>query len=230
MIDYIIDYVNDASRSPQGERGQKYGVFLLFLITQYVALRKESVDRNSLSTPINQTSSVALRKESVDRNGPAGAYPPNRPGSLSARRAWIEIYQYLSQDFRRGCRSPQGERGQKYKFFNLQCLIDTVALRKESVDRNRKSKTEKPKLKTSLSARRAWIEILNIRHIQKIENGVALRKESVDRNAVGSKALNQRQGRSPQGERGQKFDYTICLYRRIVVALRKESVDRNGMF
>ena len=34
---------------------------------------------------------VALRKESVDRNGPAGAYPLRRPGSLSARRAWIEM-------------------------------------------------------------------------------------------------------------------------------------------
>ena len=35
-----------------------------------------------------------------------------------------------------------------------------VALRKESVDRNKKSKMKKRKLKTSLSARRAWIEIL----------------------------------------------------------------------
>ena len=35
-----------------------------------------------------------------------------------------------------------------------------VALRKESVDRNKKSKTEKRKLKTSLSARRAWIEMI----------------------------------------------------------------------
>ena len=35
-----------------------------------------------------------------------------------------------------------------------------VALRKESVDRNKKSKTEKRKLETSLSARRAWIEMI----------------------------------------------------------------------
>ena len=34
-----------------------------------------------------------------------------------------------------------------------------VALRKESVDRNKRLKTEKRKLKTSLSARRAWIEM-----------------------------------------------------------------------
>ena len=46
MIDYIIDYVNDA-----------------------VALRKESVDRNTMTITICTASKVALRKESVDRNG-----------------------------------------------------------------------------------------------------------------------------------------------------------------
>ena len=35
-----------------------------------------------------------------------------------------------------------------------------VALRKESVDRNKKLRMMKCKLKTSLSARRAWIEIV----------------------------------------------------------------------
>ena len=34
---------------------------------------------------------VALRKESVDRNGPAFLYRTFALGSLSARRAWIEI-------------------------------------------------------------------------------------------------------------------------------------------
>ena len=80
----------------------------------YVALRKESVDRNmlfllfrlvvgsslsarrawiemqiSVSTVVGVL--VALRKESVDRNN-AVAVPIDRPlRSLSARRAWIEI-------------------------------------------------------------------------------------------------------------------------------------------
>ena len=46
IIDYIIDYVNDA-----------------------VALRKESVDRNALLLPMYRLKfGVALRKESVDRN------------------------------------------------------------------------------------------------------------------------------------------------------------------
>ena len=57
---------------------------------QYVALRKESVDRNVCSVLPSRAWTVALRKESVDRNS-----PPLRlltPAmSLSARRAWIEI-------------------------------------------------------------------------------------------------------------------------------------------
>ena len=58
-----------------------------------VALRKESVDRNSkekLSPMLRDT--VALRKESVDRNllRPARFAFPHL--SLSARRAWIEIW------------------------------------------------------------------------------------------------------------------------------------------
>ena len=54
---------------------------------------------------------VALRKESVDRNSVAPDGALSREVSLSARRAWIEIYQ-LTKQLRRGVRrSPQGERG-----------------------------------------------------------------------------------------------------------------------
>ena len=55
--------------------------------------------------------SVALRKESVDRN-PAPKYhriPLQR--SLSARRAWIEIINYIIDYVNDASRSPQGERG-----------------------------------------------------------------------------------------------------------------------
>ena len=77
------------------------------------------------------------------------------PRSLSARRAWIEINViYLS-------------------FFDR-----TVALRKESVDRNN----------IALASSRAYI--------------VALRKESVDRNMTTLESYNIIVSRSPQGERG----------------------------
>ena len=62
-------------------------------INPAVALRKESVDRNSgpglfLCSPL----CVALRKESVDRNDQQHLPDStHRRGSLSARRAWIEI-------------------------------------------------------------------------------------------------------------------------------------------
>ena len=59
--------------------------------------------------------------------------------------------------------------------------IQHVALRKESVDRNHVRYTTSPRPSMSLSARRAWIEILIILYAF-IGVLVALRKESVDRN------------------------------------------------
>ena len=59
--------------------------------------------------------------------------------------------------------------------------LHSVALRKESVDRNRRHEDGTLRLDTSLSARRAWIEIAVMRQ-NPGEHYVALRKESVDRN------------------------------------------------
>ena len=81
----------------------------------YVALRKESVDRNSIaSASIRACITVALRKESVDRNIPSNGTLRNTHKSLSARRAWIEI-DWASV---------------------ISAMTSQVALRKESVDRN----------------------------------------------------------------------------------------------
>ena len=78
--------------------------------------------------------------------------------SLSARRAWIEIAETI-----------------------LQTAATDVALRKESVDRNKYVVQCRKTFGVSLSARRAWIEIIMRTGIV---TGcvVALRKESVDRN------------------------------------------------
>ena len=56
-----------------------------------VALRKESVDRNSWAARARVAQYVALRKESVDRNSWAARARVAQYWSLSARRAWIEI-------------------------------------------------------------------------------------------------------------------------------------------
>ena len=101
--------------------------------------------------------------------------------SLSARRAWIEM----------GWRQGSGGRG-------------SVALRKESVDRNIVIRQPHVFVGQSLSARRAWIEIPCTRAGAWC-SAVALRKESVDRN---HRCCNE-----------------LCLSPQ--VALRKESVDRN---
>ena len=77
-----------------------------------VALRKESVDRNStVQIVIVVMDAVALRKESVDRNEKSGTQADPAKSSLSARRAWIEICPPIGLCRERVGRSPQGERG-----------------------------------------------------------------------------------------------------------------------
>ena len=76
-----------------------------------VALRKESVDRNTKGDKDQVVKCVALRKESVDRNTDAVDLTCKMSGSLSARRAWIEMFAPVSIASRSAGRSPQGERG-----------------------------------------------------------------------------------------------------------------------
>ena len=77
-----------------------------------VALRKESVDRNFCKTThMGNVTEVALRKESVDRNLVNLVDLVSIVTSLSARRAWIEIVDYVIDYVNDASRSPQGERG-----------------------------------------------------------------------------------------------------------------------
>ena len=124
--------------------------------------------------------------------------------SLSARRAWIEMvsHQHLPSDFR-------GSLSARRAWIEICCpccpvRLLAVALRKESVDRNRCSVKCAIRRIKSLSARRAWIEIPRP-SITGYFFDVALRKESVDRNQNGRNGQNIKR-----------------------VALRKESVDRNS--
>ena len=72
------------------------------------------MDRNDFPVvPVELTTLVALRKESVDRNTYDGLIASANFWSLSARRAWIEIF-----------------------IGPLIFSVQPVALRKESVDRN----------------------------------------------------------------------------------------------
>ena len=77
-----------------------------------VALRKESVDRNTdLERQSQGEKQVALRKESVDRNCIIVMVGLLMFRSLSARRAWIEIDMPHFKPYAHNGRSPQGERG-----------------------------------------------------------------------------------------------------------------------
>ena len=79
----------------------------------------------------------------------------------------------------------------------------------------------------SLSARRAWIEILSRRCFYKWQY-VALRKESVDRN-TGCKAQNLRHFLSLSARRAWiEIAAGPAVGGPARVALRKESVDRNN--
>ena len=69
------------------------------------------------------------------------------------------------------------------------------------MDRNVTLSALAPEENTSLSARRAWIEIVGAPEGADTGN-VALRKESVDRNFVPFDVIRPAIGRSPQGERG----------------------------
>ena len=88
---------------------------------------------------------------------------------------------------------------------NQQCRngqnVKCVALRKESVDRNSIALASMRVSITSLSARRAWIEICRACCPCWLL-AVALRKESVDRNTNPGSTTLTFPGRSPQGERG----------------------------
>ena len=57
------------------------------------------------------TIAVALRKESVDRNTLLGTPDTWAEPSLSARRAWIEMVEACNYNPVPWRRSPQGERG-----------------------------------------------------------------------------------------------------------------------
>ena len=107
------------------------------------------------------TFAVALRKESVDRNNTVQVVVVVMHASLSARRAWIEIAKSTPEEVKRrkslSARRAWIEIQQRHLTKHPQYK---VALRKESVDRNRTPHHMNTRPIPSLSARRAWIEMV----------------------------------------------------------------------
>ena len=101
---------------------------------------------------------VALRKESVDRNRCSSKRAITGIKSLSARRAWIEIFQ-RAIDNSAAIVALRKESVDRNGYLKLLAMHILVALRKESVDRNCPGTSITLSIIVSLSARRAWIEI-----------------------------------------------------------------------
>ena len=102
-----------------------------------------------------------------------------------------------------------------------------VALRKESVDRN----AEKMKVGgidvSSLSARRAWIEIMEDLEPSTTRRSLSARRAWIEIDPVTDKAWALE---SLSARRAWIEIICLCRYAgHIYVALRKESVDRNKM-
>ena len=115
----------------------------------------------------------------MDRNGSSNAAKSHIHKSLSARRAWIEISIRKSTPAKPFSVALRKESVDRNICVGFPFPLIIVALRKESVDRNNHSLNLPSSPIESLSARRAWIEIL-------------LEVLNLDRWL----------GRSPQGERG----------------------------
>ena len=146
-----------------------------------VALRKESVDRNPACYKKEaEAYIVALRKESVDRNYRA-VVAFQHPAGVALRKESVDRNIILTKQFDRpppvALRKESVDRNLVGRINRTIDII--VALRKESVDRNCMGVTVLGIQHRSLSARRAWIEIILSRYHE-----------------------NTPTGRSPQGERG----------------------------
>ena len=101
-----------------------------------------------------------------------------------------------------GCVALRKESVDRNRNVHLKNRVAAVALRKESVDRNDLGAHGEHVLLKSLSARRAWIEISIRKRTPAKPFSVALRKESVDRNYRSWPKQSTHHSRSPQGERG----------------------------
>ena len=125
-----------------------------------VALRKESVDRNNRPNSqkdINRRS-LSARRAWIEISTVI-VILRKRNTSLSARRAWIEIYLLAGLCTRLGLSLSARRAWIEISWVPCWALYSSVALRKESVDRNQPSVHMLCGLCASLSARRAWIEI-----------------------------------------------------------------------
>ena len=160
------------------------------------------MDRNRARGHEAYSCDVALRKESVDRNPQPHIFLCNLLVSLSARRAWIEITTVLHW-YHISKKSLSARRAWIEMFAVVAAsLAAVVALRKESVDRNKGTSRTADIQYWSLSARRAWIEIFcGACHQVHAAMSLSARRAWIEI-VFDDGGRRDRARRSPQGERG----------------------------
>ena len=135
----------------------------------------------------------------MDRNPVAVGSLITLGGSLSARRAWIEIHFMPNIGTLRRSLSARRAWIEIVRFTASLILPLSLSARRAWIEI--KYVVKDSDFTGSLSARRAWIEICCPCRSQWLL-AVALRKESVDRNSEINTRGSKKMGRSPQGERG----------------------------
>ena len=137
------------------------------------------MDRNRACILTILICTVALRKESVDRNN-LFANPGSTELTVALRKESVD-------------RNYKERPGQKAR--------PNVALRKESVDRNFHAVQIVIVIVQSLSARRAWIEMLLPMYLLKFGMSLSARRAWIEI-SIDDLEPSSTRSRSPQGERG----------------------------
>ena len=167
-------------RSPQGERGLKYKAL------DVVNLRVQSLPTGGAW--------IEIFCQGCNKNG--------CPSSLPTGGAWIEIQTAQTKKSVQSCRSPQGERGLKFR-----TVPPGIFQRRRSPQGERGLKCPKSyeffTTSLSLPTGGAWIEIMVGAVRSAGTNGRSPQGERGLKLLPGKYLLGQT-GRSPQGERGLK--------------------------
>ena len=146
--------------------------------------------------------------------------------SLSARRAWIEIHFMPTIGTLRSTVALRKESVDRNPYIPLAKVRHCVALRKESVDRNHDDMLRYRDAEQSLSARRAWIEIPRPTPRCRQHLSLSARRAWIEI----IRRCMQHAGNIVALRKESVDRNLICGSNRtidIIVALRKESVDRN---
>ena len=154
----------------------------IIVVIMYASLSARRAWIEMLSSRLAEMSdAVALRKESVDRNVKIMNVLSGLKPSLSARRAWIEIsIDDLEPSITRSLSARRAWIEIPRPSITRYLFHASLSARRAWIEMDAPICCQ-PSGSRSLSARRAWIEIRYADRVA-IYHKVALRKESVDRN------------------------------------------------